>query len=111
LYGMKGTSAKTPWSDSTLFTCLLFSLAACGFDAVATLRHIRLGVASEANPLMSTLIGIDPIAFFCIKMLITLSGLLTCYKLYRLSWARAGIKGTAGVYFALSLYHLMIIFI
>lgn len=54
-------------------------------DALFTLVWVRLGIATEANPLMETLIH-DPLLFVTVKVSIVSFG---CYLLHRYSHKRA----------------------
>lgn len=103
---------KTPAiiSNSKLFMYVLLSLAMSGYDAVATMEHIRRGVALEGNPLMDSLIQRNAVLFFAIKMVVTALGLLICYNYSNRPLARFGIKGVVGIYAVVCVYHTLIVF-
>ena len=67
---------------NSIYLALLFVLNYV--DALFTLVWVGLGVASEANPLMETLVH-DPILFVAVKVAIVSLG---CYLLHRYSHKR-----------------------
>jgi DMSO/TMAO reductase YedYZ heme-binding membrane subunit len=79
-----------------------------GLDAVATVRHITLGVATEMNPIMDYLIHKDFVLFFCIKISITAIGLMICYLLSRHFMARRALGFLTFIYTILTGYHYLI---
>lgn len=103
------TFGNTIFSDGLLFRCLIFTIALCAFDALATIQHIDRGVAAEANPVMDMLIQRDRLLFFAAKMAITVAGLMLCYLYHGLRWGRIGIKLSGLAYAVVTLYHAMII--
>jgi hypothetical protein len=82
-----------------------------GYDAVATMEHIRRGVAAEGNPLMDSLIQHNAVLFFFVKMAITALGLLICYNYSNVRTARFGIKAVVGIYAVVCVYHTLIVFL
>ena len=97
--------------NSKLFMYVLLSLAMSGYDAVATMEHIRRGVAAEGNPLMDSLIQRNAVLFFFVKMAITALGLLICYNYSNRRTARLGIKGVVSIYAVVCVYHTLIVFL
>ena len=89
---------------------VLLSLLMSGYDAVATMEHIRRGVATEGNPLMDSLIQHNAVLFFFVKMVITALGLMFCYSFSRRRVAQLGIKTVAGIYALICVYHTFIVF-
>ena len=96
--------------DSKLFMYVLLSLMMSGYDAVATMEHIRRGVATEGNPLMESLIQKNAVLFFFVKMALTALGLLFCYSYSKRKTARLGIKAVAVIYSLVCVYHTLIVF-
>lgn len=81
-----------------------------GYDAVATMEHIRRGVAAEGNPLMDSLIQHNAVVFFFVKMFLTALGLMFCYYFSKRRMAQVGIKAVASIYALVCLYHTFIVF-
>jgi uncharacterized membrane protein YqaE (UPF0057 family) len=79
-----------------------------GFDAVATVRHITVGAATELNPAMNYFINKDFILFFWIKICLTAIGLVTCYIFSRYLIARQALRFFTVVYIILTAYHYVI---
>lgn len=96
--------------NTRLFMYVLLSLLMSGYDAVATMEHIRRGVATEGNPLMDSLIQHNAVLFFFVKMVITALGLMFCYSFSRRRVAQLGIKTVAGIYALICVYHTFIVF-
>ena len=96
--------------NTRLFMYVLLSLLMSGYDAVATMEHIRRGVATEGNPLMDSLIQHNAVLFFFVKMVITALGLMFCYNFSQRRMAQLGIKAVAGIYAFICLYHTFIVF-
>jgi hypothetical protein len=92
-----------------LFLYVIASIVMCGYDAVATMKHIEHGVAAEANPLMDSLIQQNVVVFFLVKLLVTAFGLFICYNFSCLRTARIGIRMVAMIYALLCIYHALII--
>lgn len=88
---------------------VLLSLMMSGYDAVATMEHIRHGVAAEGNPLMESLIQKNAVLFFFVKMLLTALGLMVCYSYSHLRTARIGIRFVVGIYSVVCIYHVLIV--
>ncbi|MEW6737230.1 MAG: DUF5658 family protein [Acidobacteriota bacterium] len=78
------------------------------FDAVATVRHITVGLASELNPAMYYFIKRDFLLFFWIKLLITSTGLMICYRLSCHILARQAIRLFTLIYVLLTAYHYLL---
>jgi len=97
--------------NSKLFMYVLLSLAMSGYDAVATMEHIRRGVAAEGNPLMDSLIQRNAVLFFFVKMAITALGLLICYNYSNRRTARVGIRSVVSIYAVVCVYHTLIVFL
>jgi uncharacterized protein DUF5658 len=97
------------FQNSKLFMYVLLSLIMSGYDAVATMEHIRHGVAAEGNPLMDSLIQKNAVLFFFVKMLLTAMGLMVCYSYSHLRTARIGIKFVVGIYSIVCVYHVLIV--
>jgi hypothetical protein len=94
--------------DTRLFSYVIAAIVMSGYDAMATVQHISRGVASEANPLMGSLINVNAVAFFLGKMGITVACLILCYSFSHLRTARIGIRVAVGAYSIICLYHLLI---
>jgi hypothetical protein len=99
-----GNSLNRLWLFIQVILCLVMS----GFDAVATVRHISLGVATELNPVMDYFINQDFVLFFWIKISITAFGLMICYLLSRHYLARQALGFLTLIYTILTGYHYLI---
>jgi hypothetical protein len=97
------------FQDPKSFVCVLAAIVMSGYDAVATMWHISRGVAVEGNPLMEPLIAQNAVVFFLVKMSITASCLLVCYRFSHLRTARMGIRLAVTLYLMVSLYHVLIL--
>ncbi|HEV8488067.1 MAG TPA: DUF5658 family protein [Blastocatellia bacterium] len=97
------------FQDAKSFVCVLAAIVMSGYDAVATMWHISRGVAVEGNPLMEPLIAQNAVVFFLVKMCITASCLLICYRFSHLRTARMGIRLAVTLYLIVSLYHVVIL--
>ena len=95
--------------NTRLFMYVLLSLMMSGYDAVATMEHIRRGVALEGNPLMDSLIQRNAVLFFFVKMVLTAIGLMFCYSFSRKRTAQIGIKAVAAIYAMVCIYHVFIV--
>ena len=92
-----------------LFVYVLVAIMMSGYDAMATVRHICRGVASEGNPLMGSLIDHhDAVTFFSIKMAMTVACLILCYTFSNLRTARVAIRFVVAAYSVLCCYHVAI---
>lgn len=96
--------------NGRMFLYVLISIVMSGYDAVATMEHIRRGVALEANPLMDSLIQRHAVAFFAVKMGITVVCLAVCYAYSHLRAARLGLRLSVVAYSMVCLYHAGIVF-
>jgi hypothetical protein len=94
--------------DGKLFIYVLISLALSGYDAMATMQHIGRGIAEEGNPLMGSLIHVNAVTFFLVKMSLTTFCLVLCYSYSHLRTARIGIQLAVGTYSVLCVYHVLI---
>lgn len=99
---------KDLFLNKNLFLCVLLVLMLCGYDAVATMNHIGRGVATEANPLMDSLIERSAILFFVVKMAVTAICMFICYNYSYKRTARIGIHFAVSLYVLLSFYHTLI---
>jgi hypothetical protein len=99
---------EVSFQDRRLFLYVLMGIILCAYDAVATMQHIGRGVATEGNPLMGSLIEVNAVVFFLVKMSMTAVGLLICYGFSHLRTARMGIHFAVAVYSILTVYHVMI---
>ncbi|MBI3652639.1 MAG: hypothetical protein HY231_16580 [Acidobacteria bacterium] len=99
---------KDLFLNRNLFFCVVMVLVLSGYDAVATMHHIGRGVATEANPLMDSLIQRSAVLFFLVKMAITATCMVICYNYSHRKAARAGIHLAVGMYVVLFVYHAMI---
>ena len=97
--------AKDLFLNRNLFLCVLVVLVMCGYDAVATMNHIGRGVATEANPIMESLIERSAVLFFFVKMAITSICMFFCYNYSYKRTARLGIHLTVSIYILLCVYH------
>ena len=100
---------SVPFQNSKLFMYVLAAIAMSAYDAVATVHHIGRGVAAEGNPLIDSLIQMNAVLFFLVKMALTALGLLICYNYSNFRTARLGIKFVVGLYLLLCIYHGMIV--
>lgn len=103
---------KTPplIQDGRMFLYVVISLVMSGYDAVATMQHIKRGVALEGNPLMDSLIQRHAVMFFAVKMTITVLCLAICYANSHLRTARLGLRLSVVAYSLVCLYHAAIMF-
>ena len=101
-------SPKSGIRDPRLFALLLLSLCLSGFDAAATVQHIAHGVAVEFNPLMRYFLEVGWVSFLLAKVLLTTVGLWVCYVMRHQKLGRWGLWLAAGVYQAVTLYHVYI---
>ncbi|MEW6212539.1 MAG: DUF5658 family protein [Acidobacteriota bacterium] len=100
---------QVSFHDRRLFLYVITGLVLCAYDAVATMWHIGRGVATEGNPLMQSLIEVNAVVFFFVKMSLTAMGLLICYGLSHLRTARFGLQLAVGIYSILTVYHILIV--
>lgn len=100
---------QVSFHDRRLFLYVVTGLVLCAYDAVATMQHIGRGVATEGNPLMESLIEVNAVVFFLVKMSLTAMGLLICYGFSHLRTARFGLHLAVGVYSILTIYHILIL--
>jgi hypothetical protein len=79
-------------------------LTANGLDAGLTLATVRLGYATELNPIMGCLLNISPFAFLSVKVLMVLVGASILMKYQSSLMARIALHGLADIYVALFLW-------
>lgn len=96
---------RYPMAKFRMFLQVILCLVMSGFDAVATVRHITIGIATELNPAMDYFISKDIVLFFWIKILITAVGLMICYQLSKYTIARHALWFFTFVYSVLTAYH------
>jgi uncharacterized protein DUF5658 len=96
------------FQDRKLFMYVVAAIVMSAYDAVATMQHIGRGVALEANPFMDSLIQVNAVVFFLVKMSITAFGLLICYSFSHKRTARIGIRLAVAVYALVCVYHAVI---
>ena len=101
--------AGESFQDPRSFVYVLSAIIMSGYDAVATMWHISRGVAVEGNPLMEPLIAQNAVVFFLVKMCITASCLLICYRFSHLRTSRIGIRFVVALYLMVSVYHVAIL--
>ncbi len=94
--------------DGRLFLYVIVCIALSGYDAMATMQHIGRGIAVEGNPLMGSLIHVNAVTFFLVKMSLTAVCLILCYSYSHLRTARIGIQLAVAVYSVLCIYHMLI---
>jgi hypothetical protein len=99
---------KDLFLNKNLFLCVLIVLMMSGYDAVATMNHIGRGVATEANPIMESLIERSAVLFFFVKMALTAICMFICYSYSYKRTARIGIHFALSIYVLLSFYHTLI---
>jgi hypothetical protein len=91
-----------------LFVYVLIAIMMSGYDAMATMHHIGRGVALEGNPIMGSLIDVNAVTFFGVKMAMTALCLALCYTYSNLRTGRVGIRFAVVAYSVLCVYHLAI---
>lgn len=75
-------------------------------DAAFTATFVRLGMASEANPLMAVLIASSPPLFVGVKLVLVNGGALCLWLLRQSRVARIALRTCVLAYAAVVAYHL-----
>lgn len=75
-------------------------------DAMFTLIYTRVGVATEANPLMAQALAASPLAFMAAKLALVSLGVALLWRLRARRAAVAGLIAAGTAYTGLLLYHL-----
>lgn len=76
------------------------------FDGIVTLALVQTGLATEANPLMQTLLGHGAVSFMAFKIALVSLSVLLLWRLRRVRTAFVAMHGGAAAYAVLALYHL-----
>ena len=90
------------WLERLLSATLVFNL----LDTVLTLLVVRLGLASEANPVMAGALDASPVVFALAKIGVVSLGVLVLWKFRQRRIAVAGGVGVFCVYAMVMLYHI-----
>lgn len=77
------------------------------FDGLATVYWVETGVATEANPLMASLLAVSPALLIAVKIALVGLGLGILWQLRSRKLAAFAVKGAAVAYGALFVYHLI----
>jgi hypothetical protein len=75
-------------------------------DAIFTIVYIRLGHATESNPLMDQALSASPVLFMLAKLSLVSLGVLLLWRLRDHRAARIGLLATSSAYLLLLCYHL-----
>ncbi len=75
-------------------------------DWALTMDALAMGIAREGNPVMAGVLQMEPLASFAMKLGIPVLGGLFLYARRSNRYARFGIKLSACVYVALTLYQI-----
>ncbi len=75
-------------------------------DAVFTIIYTDLGLAREANPLLSSALADSPLLFMLIKLALVSMGVLLLWRLRHRRTAAAGLIASGAAYSWLIIYHL-----
>ena len=97
-----GTAEHYRWLRGVIISILVLNI----LDAVFTMVWIETGVATEANPLLRTLVNEYPLGFVLVKTALVSAG---CYLLWKFRSRATSIVGVFIaflVYYFLLLYHL-----
>ena len=97
-----GTPEHFRWLRGIIIAILILNVC----DAIFTMFWIETGVATEANPLLRTLVNQYPMLFVLVKTSLVSLG---CYLLWRFKYHSTSIIGifiAFMVYYLLLLYHL-----
>jgi len=93
--------------EATTFAVLLFGLTVLNaLDAVMTMWAVRLGVATEANPIMAAALSLGEPVFFVAKMTVVGAGCAVLWAARRHRIAQIGAWLCVAVYFALAVVHI-----
>jgi|SRR5215471_7817561 len=103
-------SLKTTLGKNTLIAAIITVNVMSALDAFSTIYLVSHDYSAEMNPVMSALIEYDYVAFFLVKMLLTLIATLTCWHYYeRKRRARTILKLTSHVYSVLLAWHCLLL--
>ena len=99
--------SRRPTMPSATFAALLFTLTVLNaIDAVMTLWAVRLGVATEANPIMAAALSVGEPVFFVAKMAVVGAGCAVLWAARRHRIAQIGAWLCVAVYLALAVVHI-----
>ena len=106
-YALAGTAPQQPiarqgWVLTAGAIVVILNL----FDAIFTLLYVRLGHATESNPLMDQMLAASPVLFMVAKLALVSLGVLLLWRLRDHRAARLGLVATGGAYVLLLCYHL-----
>jgi hypothetical protein len=76
------------------------------FDAIFTILYTRLGVATEANPLMDQVLSASPIIFMITKLMLVSLGVCLLWRFRDRRSAAAGLIVAVSAYAWLLVHHL-----
>ncbi len=97
-----GTEKQIGWMGKMIFIVFLLN----ALDAVFTVYWIVGKETSETNPIMDLLLGIHPIIFVAVKLLLVALGSYLLWRYRRQRMAVIGIFGLFIVYYWLLIWHL-----
>ncbi len=97
-----GTPKHFLWLHGIIAVVLVLN----AIDGVLTLYWIFSDMATEANPLMDTLIAFGPVPFIIVKMTIVFLGSFLLWRLRRHAWAVCAVFAAFLAYYFILLYHL-----
>ena len=75
-------------------------------DAMFTLVYIKMGMATEGNPLMGQALSHSPVGFMACKLALVSGGVLLLWRLRHRKSAMTGLFATTAAYTCLFAYHL-----
>lgn len=75
-------------------------------DGIFTILYTRLGVATEANPLMDQVLSASPLVFMITKLLLVSLGVCLLWRLRHRRAAAAGLIAVGSAYVCLLVHHL-----
>jgi hypothetical protein len=96
-----GTPEHFRWLESIVKTLVALNL----LDAIFTLAWVTVGLASEANPLLATLVRDHPLVFTAVKLSLVGGGSWLLWQHRRRPLAVVGIFGVFLTYYFLLLVH------
>ncbi len=94
--------SRRSWLSRIAAAIVVFNV----IDAVFTIIYTDLGLAREANPLLSHALDDSPLLFMLIKLGLVSMGVLLLWRLRHRRTAAAGLVASAAAYSWLILYHL-----
>lgn len=97
-----GTPVQFRWLAGIVKTILILNL----FDAILTLAWIHSGFATEANPLLATIVVENAVMFVVGKISLVSLGTVLLWRHRERPLAVIGIFGAFLVYYAILLYHI-----